>query len=282
MTQKRRMHKWIETLEDRKYLAAPVLDAISNVTVPTGKTLQIPLTASDADGDALSYSVTRSGSLTTYVRPSSNTWVRFNVQGFGMMEFQLFDDTAPLTVRSIKGLVDSGFYNGLTFHRILEDFVIQGGDPAGNGSGGPEWRFDDEFDPNSFFTGNGQLAMANSGKDTNGSQFFVTVKDPTNGPPRFLDGNHAIFGQLVRGFDVFNAVRSVPVGNGGTPLSPVVITSAETYVNKTDGVLQVKPTANSGGSVTVRVSDGTTQVSRTFTVSGVADTSNAPPMLLPV
>jgi cyclophilin family peptidyl-prolyl cis-trans isomerase len=269
----------VESLELRQYLAAPVLDAIPAQVAPIGKTLQIPLTASDADGDTLTYTVTdNSGSVTTFLRPSTNTWFELDVQGFGTMKFQFFDDSTPDTVRRIKGLVESGFYNGLKFHRIIENFMIQGGDPAGNGTGGPEFRFDDEFDPNVVFSGNGQLAMANSGKDTNGSQFFITV-----GPQRFLDFNHAIFGQLVRGFNVLTAVNSVPTGASSAPLSDVIINSARVVQNKTDAVLQVRTTNAAGGKITVTVSDGKGGTSsKSFNLTGTADTSNTPPILTPV
>jgi cyclophilin family peptidyl-prolyl cis-trans isomerase len=266
-------------LENRQYFANPVLGAIGSQTLPIGKPVMVPLVASDADGDRLSYTVSdNSGSVTTQLVPSNNTWLRMEVQGFGTMEFQLFNDRAPDTVRRISGLVQSGFYDGLTFHRILEDFVLQGGDPAGNGTGGPDFRFDDEFEANTLFTGNGQLAMANSGKDTNGSQFFVTI-----GNQRFLDFNHTVFGQLVRGFDVMNAIEQVPVGSGGTPLSSVVISRMSLVENKTDAVLQVRTTNAAGGTVTVTVNDGRGgTATRTFAVSGTADANNTPPVLSPV
>ena len=114
--------------------------------------------------------------------------------------------------RRSRGLVEANFYDNLTFHRVVPDFVIQGGDPPGDGTGGPGFQFDDEFHPDAIFTGDAQLAMANSGKDTNGSQFFVTI-----GPQRHLDFNHTIFGQLVRGRDVLDGDqrRSPPTPPAG-------------------------------------------------------------------
>src|SRR5207237_3636763 len=121
----------------------------------------------------------------------------------------------------------------LTFHRIKPGFVIQGGDPSGNGTGGPGFSFDDEFNSTAIYSGNGQLAMANAGKDTNGSQFFVTI-----GAQRALDFNHTIFGQLVRGFDVLNAIDAVPTNpTTDKPLTPVVITSAELVPDVSDAVV---------------------------------------------
>ena len=268
----------MEVLEERRLLAAPQLDALADVTVPIGKTIQIPLTATDADGNTLTYtSSDNSGALSTFVRPRDGTFVDLNVRDYGTLEFQLFDTNAPDTVRRIVGLVNSGFYNGLTFHRVIDGFVIQGGDPNGNGTGGPEFRFDDEFNASNLFTQPGTLAMANSGKDTNGSQFFVT-----EGNQRALDFNHTILGQLVRGFDVLNSISAVPTNSNGAPANPVVIDSAAVVQNRTDGVLQVRSTGTAAGtsSVTVTASDGTgNAVSRTFNVTTVADGVNDPPFL---
>src|SRR5205807_1605596 len=120
------------------------------------------------------------------------------------------------------------------FHRVIKNFVSQAGDPTGTGSGGPGFTFDDEFNPQLVYSGNGQLGMANSGKDTNGSQFFVTV-----GPQRFLDFNQAIFGQLVRGFDVATAINNVAVDSNDKPTTAVVISSATVIQDTTDAVIQL-------------------------------------------
>ncbi len=120
----------------------------------------------------------------------------------GEMTFDLFDDQAPLTVNNFVFLVNQGFYDGTTFHRVLEDFMAQGGDPLGIGSGGPGYRFADEFDPSLRFDRAGLLAMANSGPGTNGSQFFITF-----GPTEWLNDAHTIFGALVEGEDVLKSIR---------------------------------------------------------------------------
>ncbi len=268
----------VEVLEERRLLAAPQFDAIANQTVPIGKTIQVPLTSTDADGNTITYTAADStGQLSTFVRPRDGTFVDMTVRDYGTLEFQLFDANAPDAVRRIVGLVNSGFYNGLTFHRVIDGFVIQGGDPNGNGTGGPEFRFDDEFNASNLFTQPGTLAMANSGKDTNGSQFFVT-----EGTQRALDFNHTIFGQLVRGFDVLNSISAVPTDANGAPSTPVVIDSAEVVNNRTDGVLQIRSTGTAANtdSVTVTATDGTgNAVSRTFSVNSVADGVNDPPFL---
>lgn len=268
----------VESLETRQLLAAPVLDAIPNQTLPAGKTIQVPLTASDADGDTLTYTITDNNTnLTETLHPRTNTFLKLNTN-LGSMTFELFDDVAPTTVATIKGLVDAGFYNGLTFHRVIKDFVIQGGDPAGNGTGGPGFQFKDEFNPNVIFSGDAQLAMANSGKDTNGSQFFVTV-----GNQRALDFNHTIFGQLIHGHSTLTKINSVPTDANGAPNSKVTITSAQIIEDKTDAVLQIKASKATTGTITVKVDDGHGGTStKQFQASAIADTVNDPPILGPI
>jgi peptidylprolyl isomerase len=117
----------------------------------------------------------------------------------GEMRLQLFDDEAPQTVNNFIFLANEGFYDGTTFHRVLADFMAQGGDPSGSGSGGPGYAFPDETDNGLSFDRRGLLAMANSGPDTNGSQFFITFV-----PTPHLDGAHTIFGELVEGDDVLS------------------------------------------------------------------------------
>lgn len=130
----------------------------------------------------------------------------------GDILLQLYPDKTPLTVANFVGLAEGTkdsnrgkgvhFYDGLTFHRVISNFMIQGGDPQGNGRGGPGYTFPDEFDPSLHFDGPGVLAMANSGSNTNGSQFFIThVATP------WLNGRHTIFGKVVKGQDVVNAIR---------------------------------------------------------------------------
>ena len=119
----------------------------------------------------------------------------------GSMTFELFADEAPLAVNNFVSLSRDGFYDGLTFHRVLEGFMAQGGDPTGVGTGSPGYRFEDEVDPNLIFDSRGILAMANSGPDTNGSQFFITFV-----PTPHLDGNYTIFGKLIDGDTVLSAI----------------------------------------------------------------------------
>jgi len=142
----------------------------------------------------------------------------------GVIELQLFADQTPKTVENFVGLADSGYYNGVTFHRVIPNFMIQGGDPTGTGRGGQSiWgkKFEDEIVPSLVFEKPGILAMANSGPNTNGSQFFITVAATS-----WLDGNHTIFGQVIEGMDVVYAISKVPTSKpGDKPLEPVVMES---------------------------------------------------------
>jgi peptidyl-prolyl cis-trans isomerase B (cyclophilin B) len=120
----------------------------------------------------------------------------------GVIKIQLFADKTPKTVENFVTLANKGFYNGLKFHRVIADFMIQGGCPEGTGRGGPGYKFADEFDPSLRHDSAGILSMANAGPNTNGSQFFIT-----HGPTPHLDGKHSVFGKVIAGLDVVNKVR---------------------------------------------------------------------------
>jgi cyclophilin family peptidyl-prolyl cis-trans isomerase len=137
----------------------------------------------------------------------------------GTIEIELFDDDAPKTVGNFTKLAGDGFYDGLVFHRVIPDFMIQGGCPKGDGSGGPGYMFEDEF--NEHPVARGYLAMANAGPDTNGSQFFIVTKDAAP----WLDGKHTVFGRVTSGQDVADAISEVPRDGHDRPLDPVVIES---------------------------------------------------------
>ena len=130
----------------------------------------------------------------------------------GEMRFLLFDDEAPITVNNFVYLANQGFYDGTTFHRVLENFMAQGGDPSGTGSGGPGYTFEDETENGLTFDRRGLLAMANAGPDTNGSQFFITFAPATH-----LDGLHTIFGELTEGDDVLSGITLRDPDTATTP-----------------------------------------------------------------
>ena len=136
----------------------------------------------------------------------------------GTFKVELFEDKAPRTAQNFISLVNKGFYNGLIFHRVIDGLMIQGGDPKGNGTGGPGYVIPDEFHKDLKHTGAGILSMANAGPNTGGSQFFITL-DATP----WLDGKHAIFGKVVEGLDVVKAIGKVKTGAQDRPQTDVVM-----------------------------------------------------------
>jgi cyclophilin family peptidyl-prolyl cis-trans isomerase len=139
----------------------------------------------------------------------------------GPISVELFDDDAPKTVENFRRLSSDGFYDGLKFHRIIKDFMIQGGCPQGTGTGGPGYMFEDE--PNEHRVVRGALAMANSGPNTNGSQFFVV----TAAECPWLDGKHTVFGQVVDGMDVIDKLEGTETDAQDRPREPQVIERVE-------------------------------------------------------
>jgi cyclophilin family peptidyl-prolyl cis-trans isomerase len=139
----------------------------------------------------------------------------------GVIVLELFDKDAPETVANFRKLAGEGFYDGLTFHRVIKDFMVQAGCPRGNGTGGPGYEFDDEINDHKIVRGT--LAMANAGPNTNGSQFFVVTADATP----WLDGKHTVFGQVTDGEDVLERLNNVPTAGADKPVTPVYISSIE-------------------------------------------------------
>jgi peptidyl-prolyl cis-trans isomerase B (cyclophilin B) len=139
----------------------------------------------------------------------------------GTIAIEFFDEDAPKTVENFRKLAADGFYNGITFHRIIPDFMIQGGCPEGTGTGGPGYTFEDEF--NSHKIVRGALAMANAGPNTNGSQFFIV----TVGSAAWLDGKHTVFGQVTAGMDAVDSIEGTATDGRDRPLEPVTIESIE-------------------------------------------------------
>ena len=168
-------------------------------------------------------------------KPPSNPTAEIKTSA-GLIVVKLFKDKAPLTVENFIGLAKGtkewtdaktgkkvkgkSLYNGTIFHRVIPEFMIQGGDPMGNGTGGPGYTFKDEFVSDLTFSKPGILAMANSGPATNGSQFFITVKETS-----WLNGKHTIFGEVTKGMDVVNKIVSAPKGPNDKPNSDIKIIS---------------------------------------------------------
>jgi peptidyl-prolyl cis-trans isomerase B (cyclophilin B) len=135
----------------------------------------------------------------------------------GDIVIELFDDDAPKTVDNFRTLAGKGFYDGLAFHRIIRDFMIQGGCPEGTGTGGPGYTFEDEFNANKVVRG--ALAMANAGPNTNGSQFFIVTTDAAP----WLDGKHTVFGRVTSGMDVVDTLEGLPTDGRDRPQQPATI-----------------------------------------------------------
>jgi cyclophilin family peptidyl-prolyl cis-trans isomerase len=139
----------------------------------------------------------------------------------GAIELELYPNEAPKTVENFLKLARDGFYDGVIFHRVIPDFMIQGGDPTGTGTGGPGYEFEDEF--NQHRVVRGALAMANAGPNTNGSQFFIVTAEATP----WLDGKHTVFGQVTSGMDVVDRICEAERDDNDRPASPVAIERVE-------------------------------------------------------
>ncbi|MFO0868679.1 MAG: tandem-95 repeat protein [Pirellulales bacterium] len=256
----------------------PTLAPIADTTLLGGSPLLVPLDGYDPTGGALTFTVTSSNPLVTpTILANSPSW-RVDVDGFGQMVFQFLPDMAQRPVDRVVTLTNQGFYNGLTFHRIINNFVIQGGDPAGNGTGGSQLgNFDDQFNVDLQHNRTGLLSFAKSSDDTNNSQFFIT-----EGAQRHLDFNHSIFGVLVEGEAVRDAISNVPTNASNVPLSSVIIDRATVYTDTQNAVLKLKAAEGASGqadiTVTVRDANNNT-ASRTFRVNVTPDTVNGGPFL---
>lgn len=266
----------------------PTLAPIQNVTVFAGAPLHIPLTAFSSLGQNLTFSAQSSNtSVVTTGISNTNRSIRITVAGFGEMTFELFEDKVGDVTDEIIALINSGHYNNTIFHRVINGFVIQGGDKDGNGEnneGLPE--FDDQFHVDLQHTSAGLLSMAKIPlDDTNTSQFFIT-----DAATRFLDFNHSVFGRLTSGDDVRELISNVAVNNSteNRPVTNVVMSKVEVFMDKERGVLMLKApegvTGTSNITVTVTDENGNTY-NQTFAVTVAADTSNSPnspPFLNPV
>jgi cyclophilin family peptidyl-prolyl cis-trans isomerase len=138
----------------------------------------------------------------------------------GSFTIELFEDRAPKTTKNFIDLAEKGFYDGVVFHRVIKDFMIQGGDPTGTGRGGPGYTIPDEFDPELSHGGPGILSMANSGPNSGGSQFFITLEATP-----WLDGKHAVFAEVTEGMEVVQTIGSTPTAGKDRPKEDVIMES---------------------------------------------------------
>ncbi len=263
------------------FLAAaqvPTLEPIGDVTLLSGSPLHIPLDGFEPRGQALSFTATSNSELVSTFITKGNRSMRITAAGFGDIVFELFENRAPRVTRRIIRLAESGFYNGVIFHRVIDNFVIQGGDPTGTGAGGSTLgSFDDQFRVDLQHNRTGLLSMAKTDDDTNDSQFFIT-----EGPSRHLDFNHSIFGLLVEGEVVRDAISGVPVGTGERPITDVVMESVRIFKDNQNAVLMLSTPEGTSGQATVTVtatSPEGAQMSRTFLVTVSPDTVDSDPFL---
>lgn len=152
---------------------------------------------------------------------SENRKIKFTTNK-GVFVAEMFEDKAPLTTKNFIELVEKGFYDGIIFHRVIDDFMIQGGDPTGSGMGGPGYKIKDEFGEGLKHDDEGILSMANAGPNTGGSQFFITLA-----PTPWLNGHHAIFGKVVEGMDVVRLIGVVPTDFRDRPREAVTMEKVE-------------------------------------------------------
>jgi cyclophilin family peptidyl-prolyl cis-trans isomerase len=279
---------WVEALEARDVPSVTLRDlpelnpnGRSLTDIPVNVATYYPITNTAAADGAVRYSVSTSSSEVTASVVTGGRSIRLTVTGkdsagadfTGTMTIRLFEDAAPLATGTIVKLVEDGFYDGKLFHRIINDFVIQGGSPTGNGIGGsdlPDVR--DEFNRDFTFSSLGTVAMANATDDNNNSQFFITDPDQTLADrEQFLNFNHTIVGLLTDGFDTYQQIITTPLQAGGsTPLSPVTITKAEVFDDTSNAVVRVVSSGVKPATVTVTGTDGTNSAAETFTVTPVS------------
>lgn len=283
----------LATIAQRSGVAIPTSDnpsfvAVGNQTVAIGSPLHIPIDAYDPGGGPVTITVSVANpALLQATVLSGNRSIRMNVDGYGDMVFELFEDKAPRPTSRVIDLANANFYDGIIFHRVIDNFVIQGGDPTGTGTGGSTLgNFDDQFHPDLQHNRTGILSYAKSSDDTNDSQFFIT-----EGPTRTLDFNHSIFGQLVEGDDVREAISELgDAADPGTnssdkPLIDVTIASVDVFTDDENSVLMFKALGNQTGStnVTITATDANGNTfSEVITVNIVADSgtgSNSQPYL---
>ena len=295
--------------------AAPVfVGSVNDVpsSFPVGKTLVIPIPVNDPDGGFVTLTAKSNKAHVMARVRSGNYHYKMHVTSTddgsqtgtptpfsGDMEFQVFRDPTRDTADFITGYAQSGFYDNLIFHRVIPNFVIQGGDKAGDGSGQAPFDIDHEFRPDLIYTGKGQLAMANSQggysqsfpetgnpdyktsrvEPTNGSQFFVTL-----GQPRHLDFRHTLFGQLVRGFPTLAKIASVKTDeDNDKPVTPVKMATHQVTASRTDAVLIVSAKNAGEASITITATDSNNEsTTHVINVNPVVDTVNDPPILLPL
>jgi len=204
----------------------------SRPTAPFNEYGNPPATSTDSSAPAATTSAPTAQASTSSTNSSAKNFMHtVTIQtSKGTIVFETYDADAPNTVKNFVSLADKGFYNGLIFHRVINNFMIQGGDPTGTGMGGPGYKFNDELNAStdSYKTGyvRGTVAMANAGPNTNGSQFFIVQKDTP------LPHSYTIFGKVISGMDVVDAIAATQTDSNDKPLTPVTMTKVTVAENK--------------------------------------------------
>ncbi len=216
----------IDIAKDRKDILVPLL-IMAVIIIGIGYFFSHGgdyLSQSDAIAGLVKKTSSRNNSYTSYPQMTLKEDTGYQAlisTNKGNIKIQLYAEDTPLTVNNFVTLSRDGFYEGTIFFRVIKDSLIQGGDPLGNGTGGPGYEFKDEIVPKYKFSAPGVVAMANRGANTNGSQFFITA---TGSDLSYLNGKHTIFGRVIQGQNVVDAISEVPV-SGESPVKPVVINS---------------------------------------------------------
>ena len=257
----------------------PSFAAIGDRTVSIGAPLHVPVDAYSPLGGPLTVTVSVSDpALLDAQVLTGNRSIRINMEGYDDMVLELFEQRAPRASGRVIELAQNNFYDGIIFHRVIDNFMIQGGDPTGTGtSGSTLGNFDDDFHPELLHVAPGVISFAKSSDDTNNSQFFITEV-----PTRYLDGNHSVFGQLVEGSDVREAISETSTGAGDRPDIDIEMTTISVFDDTENSVVMLRPTGAGTGqvSVTYTVTDQAgNSVSETTQVTIGNDTANTQPWL---
>lgn len=228
--------------------AEPSFVPIPAQTVETRSPVHVPVNAYHPTGQPLTVTATVDDpGLLEAVVLEGNRSLRLSIANYGDMVFELFEQRAPRPAGRVIELAESGFYDDLIFHRVIDGFVIQGGDPLGTGTGGSDLgNFDDQYHPDLRHTTSGILSFAKSNNDTNNSQFFITA-----GPTPHLDFNHSIFGQLVEGESVRAGISRTAVNAQDRPVNTITIESATVFEDTQNSVVMLRPTGNGTGTTNV-------------------------------
>ncbi len=257
----------------------PSFATIGDQTVSIGAPVHVSVDAYSPQGGPLTVTVSVSDpSLLEAQVLTGNRSIQIDMAGYGDMVFELFEQRAPRPTERVIQLAEESFYDGIIFHRVIDNFMIQGGDPTGTGTSGSSLgTFDDQFDSELLHVRDGVLSFAKSSDDTNNSQFFITEV-----PTRYLDGNHSVFGQIVEGSDVREAISETSTGAADRPDIDIEISTINVFTDTENSVVMLKPTGAGTGqvSVTYTVTDQAgNSVSETTQVSVENDVSNTQPWL---